>query len=125
MKNPQSSNSPYPGLRAWRHTLQDMVALFILRAKNTSIPNTPAYALTVGVSNAITASVYNDLLPLCQWMIGQPPSALEILSEHNPINHSVLRATFEQMPASMIAGYDSISPGPRWPNDLHRWRLQL
>ncbi len=101
-----------------------MVALFILRAKNTGISHTPAYALTVGLSKNITASVFNELYPLCQWMIGQPPQMLELLSEYNPINNPILAASFGQIPASMILGQDIINPGLPWPNNLYRWRLQ-
>jgi len=124
MRSPDSSPSvDYPGLRVWRHTTLDLVAVFILRAYNSTIFETPAYALTVGLSKSIVTSVYNELLPLCQWMIGQPPQRIEILSEYLPINHPVLKATFDQIPSAKILGTDSISPGAPWVDNLHRWRL--
>jgi hypothetical protein len=125
MNNPQTTpNLAYPGLRAWRHTTRDIVALFVLRAWNATISDTPAYSLTVGVGRTITTSVYNDLLPLCQWMIGQPPLRMEIISENDPISHPALAATFADIPQATILGYDTIYIGHPWPNQsVHRWRL--
>jgi hypothetical protein len=124
MNVPTTSQLGVPGLRVWLHTVanQEMSAFFFLRANNAAIP--PAHVLTVGVTRN-DFNIYAALLPLCQWMIGQDPQRLEILSESDPPQNAILAAVLAQIPANKILGKDYISPGdPPWPDNLTRWRLQ-